>query len=113
MKKPIFRKINEWKDKDLGYVIYDEEAEIIAANVVTVKKGESTGTGSHHDEEEVYIVISGNGRVRIGDVVNETEPGTVMYIPRNAEHESIGLSDEDYVFLCVAVYFDRAAIDVN
>ncbi|HBN86458.1 MAG TPA: hypothetical protein DDZ89_21785 [Clostridiales bacterium] len=107
MRNPIFRKISEWKDKGQGYMIYGDEAEIIESNVVTVKKGQSTGVGSHHNEEEVYVVISGRGRVRVGDVVNEVEAGTVIYIPRNAEHESTGLSDEDYVYLCVAIYFDK------
>jgi mannose-6-phosphate isomerase-like protein (cupin superfamily) len=113
MKNPIFRKISEWKDKDAGYIIFDKEAEIIASNVMTVKKGKSTGKGSHHNEEEVYVVISGRGRVRVNDVENEVEPGMVIYIPRNAVHESTGLSDEDFVFLCVAIYFDRKPEDQN
>lgn len=107
MKKPIFRKISEWKDNGLGYVIFDDEAEIIATNVVTVKKGVTTEESSHHNEEEVYIVMSGKGRVRVGDVINEVEKGTVIYIPRNAIHQSTGLSEEDFIFVCVAIYFDR------
>jgi quercetin dioxygenase-like cupin family protein len=107
MKKPVFRKISEWKDKGAGYVIFDEEAEIIAANVVTVKQGATTSEGNHPDEEEVYLVQSGKGRVRVGDIVQDVGKGTVIYIPRNAPHQATGLSKADFVYVCVAIYFDR------
>ena len=107
MRKPVFRKASEWKDKGQGYVIFGEEAEIIESNIVTVKKGESTSLGSHHNEEEVYVVLSGRGKVVVGDEENEVDAGTVIYIPRNAPHQSTCVSDEDYVFLCVAIYFDK------
>jgi mannose-6-phosphate isomerase-like protein (cupin superfamily) len=107
MKKPIFRRAADWKDKGLGYVVFDDEAEIIAANIVTVKKGETTEESSHHNEEEVYVVLQGKGRIKVGDVTEEVEKDMVIYIPRNAVHQSTGLSEEDLVFACVAIYFDR------
>jgi mannose-6-phosphate isomerase-like protein (cupin superfamily) len=107
MQKPIFRKINDWKDEGLGYVIFEKEAEIIESNVVKVKKGESTPIGAHHNEEEVYLVMSGRGKVMVGDMEEVVDPGTLIYIPRNASHQSTGLSDEDFTYLCVAIYLDR------
>lgn len=107
MRVPVFRKIMEWKDYGLGYVIFDEEAEIIASNVVTLKKGETTAPSTHDNEEEVYIVMSGKGRVKVGEMEQEVETGTVIYVPRNAVHQSTGISDEDFIFVCVAIYFDR------
>ncbi|HOJ10403.1 MAG TPA: cupin domain-containing protein [Clostridiales bacterium] len=107
MIKPIFRKVSECKDKGLGYIISGDEAEIIESNIVTVKKGVTTDESSHHNEEEVYIILSGKGRVKVGDIEKEVGRDTVIYIPRNAIHQSTGLSDEDFVFLCVAIYFDK------
>lgn len=117
MRKPIFRTIAEWKDRThgpdrprKGFVIFDEESEIIASNVNIIKKGETTAESSHIDQEEVYVVMSGKGRIRVHDEVNEVGPGTVIYIPRHATHQSTGVSDENFVFVCVAIYFDRKPV---
>ncbi len=107
MRKAVFRKASEWKDKGLGYVIFDEEAEIIASNIVTLKQGATTAESSHPNEEEVYVVLAGRGRVKVGDAEQEVDAGMVIYIPRNTIHQSTGLSREDFIFVCVAIYFDR------
>ncbi len=108
MKQPIFRDAFVFKDIGEGYVLKGDEAEIIESNVLTLKKGESSSLGNHDDEEELYIVLQGRGKVRIGNVTQETAPGMVMYIPRDTEHISTGISEEDYIYLCVAVYLKRA-----
>jgi len=108
MKMPIIRDAFEFMNIGEGYVLKSDEAEIIESNVLKLKKGEQSSLGLHNDEEEVYVVLSGEGEVRIGDTVQKTKPGTVMYIPRDAEHISTGISEEEYIYLCVAVYLKKA-----
>lgn len=44
---------------------------------------------SHSDQEEVITVLGGSGIAKIGQQTVSIKPGTVLYIPRNVEHELI------------------------
>jgi mannose-6-phosphate isomerase-like protein (cupin superfamily) len=39
-----------------------------------------------HDEDEVYYVISGRARIRVGEEEQVVGPGSVLYVPATAEH---------------------------
>jgi mannose-6-phosphate isomerase-like protein (cupin superfamily) len=39
-----------------------------------------------HDEDEVYFVLSGRARMRLGDEEREIKPGTLLYIRAATEH---------------------------
>ncbi|MCA9790630.1 MAG: cupin domain-containing protein [Candidatus Eremiobacteraeota bacterium] len=39
-----------------------------------------------HREDEVYVVISGSGRLRVGEQVTDFEPGDLLYVEAGAPH---------------------------
>jgi mannose-6-phosphate isomerase-like protein (cupin superfamily) len=39
-----------------------------------------------HDEDEVYFVVSGKGRMRVGDEEQSVGRGSVLYVQATAEH---------------------------
>lgn len=39
-----------------------------------------------HVEDEVYFVLAGRGRFRVGDQLHEAAPGSVLYVPAGVEH---------------------------
>ncbi|MCZ6831012.1 MAG: cupin domain-containing protein [Gammaproteobacteria bacterium] len=39
-----------------------------------------------HDEDEVYFVLTGRARLRLGDEDREVRPGTLLYIRAATEH---------------------------
>jgi mannose-6-phosphate isomerase-like protein (cupin superfamily) len=51
-----------------------------------------------HDEDEVYYVVMGRGRVRIGETVHEVGPGSVLYVEASSEHSFFEI-DEDITLL--------------
>lgn len=103
-----YTKMDGYNDPAKGVTfLWPEEAETLSSNYMRVKKGESTPLGCHDDEEEIYIVLAGRAKVKIGDIEGETYPGTVVYIPRNTPHISTCISDEDYEFICVANWPDK------
>ena len=77
------------------------DTETVALGHVTVKKGSSTKTGFHDDEEEVYLILRGKAAVMLGEEQQEAGPGTVVYVPRNTSHKMTCISDEDLEY----VYF--------
>ncbi len=55
---------------------------------------------SAHDEDEVYYVIQGRGRIRIEGAEPIVEPGMVLYVKAASEHTFFEI-DEDMTLLVV------------
>ena len=43
-------------------------------------------TQSPHTEDELYVVMSGRGRVTVGDEVRDVRPGTVIFVAAGVTH---------------------------
>ena len=55
----------------------------LAAYLLTVTKDD---LHSHEHEDQVYIIQSGRGMMRIGDQEREVGPGCLVHIPRGQPH---------------------------
>jgi mannose-6-phosphate isomerase-like protein (cupin superfamily) len=53
---------------------------------------------SPHDEDEVYYVVSGRGRLRVGDEDRSVGPGSILYVRSTSEHSFFEI-DEDMTLL--------------
>jgi mannose-6-phosphate isomerase-like protein (cupin superfamily) len=53
---------------------------------------------SPHDEDEVYFVVSGRGRLRVGDEDRAVGPGSILYVRATSEHSFFEI-DEDMTLL--------------
>lgn len=111
MAKGFVRHIDDFKDVGEGYVIRDPEGEVCESNIVTVKKGESTAPGCHNNEEEYYFVYSGAADVTLNGKNYIVKKNDFIFIPRNCEHSVKCISDEDFIYLCVAIYLDRKPVE--
>ena len=58
----------------------------------------STDMQTPHDEDEVYMVMEGRARLKLGGRIHEVKPGTVMYV-RATESHSFFEIDEDMTLL--------------
>lgn len=79
-----------------------EETENIALGYVSVNSGNTTETGFHDDEEEIYVILKGNAILTIGDKKQEIGPGSVAYVPRNHLHNMTCISEEKLEYLYFA-----------
>ncbi len=61
-----------------------------------------------HDEDEVYYVLSGSGRVRIEDEERQVGPGSILYVQATSEHGFFEI-DHDMTLL---VFFASGGPDV-
>lgn len=86
------------------------EAETLNSNYVRIRSGESSNAahGYHDDEEELYFIIGGVGRLTLGEEVSEVKTGDVVYIPRNTFHQVMCTSKEDFEYFCVANFPDHS-----
>lgn len=63
-----------------------------------------TGPAHTHDTEvEVYFVLKGSGKVRIENQVFPLEPGNVVYIPPQKEHQTKSCADDILEFIAFFV----------
>jgi mannose-6-phosphate isomerase-like protein (cupin superfamily) len=53
-----------------------------------------------HDDDEVYFVLSGRARMRLGDAEREVNPGTLLYIRAATEHSFFEI-EEDMILLVI------------
>jgi mannose-6-phosphate isomerase-like protein (cupin superfamily) len=53
-----------------------------------------------HLEDEIYIVVEGCAKLRIGGQVQDVRPGIVLFIQANVEHSFVDI-EEDLALLAV------------
>ncbi|MCK9469670.1 MAG: cupin domain-containing protein [Porticoccaceae bacterium] len=47
-----------------------------------------------HEEDELYVVLEGKGRLRVGDTVHEVSPGTMMYVHAACDHSYFDVEED-------------------
>ena len=84
-----------------GPVSYKEflHVESLSCGIYKLEAG-SKDMQSAHDEDEVYYVIQGRGRLRIEGTERAVEPGMVLYVKAASEHTFFEI-DEDMTLLVV------------
>lgn len=55
--------------------------------MVCVPPGSKVPAHTHNDHEQAYIILQGSGVMRINGEERMVTANTVVYIPKNAEHE--------------------------
>lgn len=94
----------------LSRLLIDKEgvgADSFVINHFTLKPGKSTELGSHpHPYEEAYYILSGTGRVQLGEPPEEhaVGPNSVVFIPGGTQHaiENLGTSDMEILTVMAA-----------
>ncbi len=68
--------------------------------------GAMVGRHHHLETEEVYYILSGTGRMTIGDEIEEVKSGDAVFIPRGNIHslENTGTDDMKILLVCGPAY---------
>ncbi|MBW2271907.1 MAG: cupin domain-containing protein [Deltaproteobacteria bacterium] len=65
----------------------------LSCGVFTLKAG-SRDMQNPHDEDEVYYVVSGCARVRVGEEERAVRSGSILYIRATAEHSFFEIEED-------------------
>jgi mannose-6-phosphate isomerase-like protein (cupin superfamily) len=57
-----------------------------------------------HTEDEVYYILSGRGKIRVGTKDYPVEPGSIVYVPADVDHRFHSITER----LTVLVFFAPA-----
>jgi mannose-6-phosphate isomerase-like protein (cupin superfamily) len=63
-----------------------------------------TDSQSPHTEDEVYYVVSGKAKIRVGEEDRDVGAGSIVYVAKNVEHRFHSIEEE----LKVIVFFAPA-----
>lgn len=47
-----------------------------------------------HKEDELYVILSGSGRVHVGSETYDVDEGDVVYVEQGVEHDFFDIEDE-------------------
>lgn len=72
----------------------------LSCGLYRLRKGE-TDTQSPHGEDEVYYVLRGHARIRVGSEEREAKAGSIVYVPARTEHRFYGIVED----LALLVFF--------
>jgi len=76
--------------------------DVIQINHGTVKAGCALG-GAAHEEDEIYYILSGHGKLRLDEDIVDVKGGQVIFIPAGCFHAlDNSESDED---LCILTFW--------
>jgi mannose-6-phosphate isomerase-like protein (cupin superfamily) len=88
--------LKEIKDKLKGDAVeYLEFLNVPALNcgVYSLAAG-STDMQAPHDEDEVYLVLSGKARMRLGNEDRSIGPGSLLYVGASTEHSFFEIEED-------------------
>jgi mannose-6-phosphate isomerase-like protein (cupin superfamily) len=72
---------------------------ITYVSLAKLQPGLSYEPHEHQDHEEVYYIINGSGRIKIGNEIAEFKDGDIIYIPEKTMHSITNTSEKMVEFL--------------
>ncbi len=72
----------------------------MSGGLYVLRRGE-TDPQSPHTEDEVYVVLGGTARIRVGSEDHPVRSGSVVYVPARLEHRFHDITED----LSVLVFF--------
>ena len=87
---------------DDRYVVKDNKfLNNLVLSSTDLNPGKSTSGHSHAGQEEVYLFMSGEGKMQIDDEVFAVKANDIVLIPDGAFHKVINDSNSNLYFVCV------------
>ena len=78
-----------------GRAVYSEflKASAMSLGIYRLPAGSRDMQGAH-DDDEVYLVMSGRARMRLGDVERAVGPGSLLYVSATTEHSFFEIEED-------------------
>lgn len=77
------------------------ESDRCEATVVSWPAGNKGAMVAHDDKEQTFFVLSGSGKITVGDETKQVKPGYTIFVPRNTPHTTEADADSELVYLCL------------
>lgn len=82
-------------------------SDVLWFNDNLIEPGIAVETHEHEDVEEVYYVIQGQGKMRIGDEEKLVSEGDAIYLPPQKPHTLMNIGTHPLRFICIGARVKR------
>jgi mannose-6-phosphate isomerase-like protein (cupin superfamily) len=90
------------KSDDVYDLVDNNDLEKMTTSSTILKPGKNTRGHSHDGQEEVYVFMSGRGRMKIDDTLIDVKKDSVVPIKNGQFHQVFNDSDEeDMLFIAI------------
>lgn len=91
-------------ERNEDILLPENMTESCTAVTVRMKKGMETKEHVHTDEEQVYVILSGEGKLSIEGEEKIVSGGMLAYIPRNSKHRIVATGKGELVYIYIAIW---------
>ena len=75
------------------------EDDLCKVKKIIIKPNSAPSYQYHFKREEVWVVIQGEGELKLNDKVQKIDSSSVLYIPLRAKHQIRNTGQEDLIFI--------------
>jgi mannose-1-phosphate guanylyltransferase len=94
-----------------------EAVEVLDKESMTVEVARHTAgqaaPKNPHTEDELYYIISGSGKIRVGDRVHSVEAGDTVFVKQGLEHDFFNIDEELVTLIVFAGSQDPASYSIR
>lgn len=91
--------------------------EVLDEESMTVEVGrypsEEAAPKNPHTEDELYFVISGSGKIRVGDETHAVSAGDTVFVEQGTEHDFFDIEEEITVLIVFAASTNPASYAIR
>ncbi len=91
--------------------------EALETESMTVEVGRYPSTSAApknpHNEDELYYVLSGRGKLRVGDETHDIEGGDLVYVEPEMEHDFFAIEEEITVLIVFGSAVDPTSYGIR
>ncbi|ELY57698.1 cupin domain-containing protein [Natronolimnohabitans innermongolicus] len=91
--------------------------EALETESMTVEVGRypsaSAAPKNPHNEDELYYVLSGRGKLRVGDETHDIEGGDLVYVEPEMEHDFFAIEEEITVLIVFGSAVDPTSYGIR
>ena len=103
MSSALFAELLATRGGESGVPVYREFLRVSAmsAGLYLLPVGQKDAQQPHH-EDELYYVIGGRGRMRVGNEERSVGTGMAVFIPAGMKHEFYAIEQDLTILVCFA-----------
>lgn len=75
------------------------DSQLCKVKKIVVKPNENPSYQMHNKRAEIWVVVSGTGKVRLNDEIIEVKPNDSVFIPVGSKHTMINDTSQPLIFI--------------
>ena len=75
------------------------DTEYCKVKQIIIKPGQAPSYQYHFKRSEVWVVVQGEGELKLDDMITQVTKGQIIHVPLKAKHQIKNNSDKDLIFI--------------